>query len=78
MSNTVEMASLDGRWSESESCGRRGEGRTSGMAIANFAWIRACVKAGLLDDPDYPEQQNGNPPKKEWKLHVEYTSGLRT
>ena len=26
------------------------EGRTSGMAIVNFAWIRACVKAGLPDE----------------------------
>ena len=31
-------------WSESETC-RREEGRTSGMAIVNFAWIRACVKS---------------------------------
>jgi len=45
------------------------------MAIVNFAWIRACVKARLLDDPDYPDQQKWKP-KKEWKLHVECTSGL--
>jgi len=28
------------------------------MAIVNFAWTRACVKAGLPDDPNYPDQQN--------------------
>ena len=52
----------------------RGPG-TSGMAIVNFAWIRACVKARLPDDPDYQDQQKWKP-KKEWKLNVECTSGL--
>ena len=27
--------------------------------LVKFAWIRACVKAGLPDDPDYPGK-NGN------------------
>jgi len=35
---TVEMASLD---VESDSCGRRV------VWLVKFAWIRACVKAGL-------------------------------
>ena len=34
-----------------------GEGRTSHMAIVNFAWIKARVKARLLDDPNHPDQQ---------------------
>jgi len=41
-----------------------GEGRISSMAIVNFAWIRVCVKAGLLDDPDYPDQQEWKPKKE--------------
>ena len=28
------------------------------MATVNFAWIRACVNARLLDDPNYPDQQS--------------------
>ena len=39
----------------SESCGRRGKGRTSGMAIVNFAWTKVYR---LLDDPNYQDQQN--------------------
>ena len=39
-------------------------GRTSGMAIVNYAWLRACVKAGLLDDPNYPDQQKWKPKKR--------------
>ena len=45
------------------------EGRTSGMAIENFAWIRACVKAGLSDDLITQISKNGSQ-RKEWKLHV--------
>ena len=45
------------------------------MAIVSFARIRACVKAGLPDDLNYLDQQNGSQ-RKEWKLHVECSSGL--
>jgi len=45
------------------------------MAIVNFSMDKACVKAGLLDDPNYLDQPNGSQ-RKEWKLHVECTSGL--
>ena len=38
-------------------------GRTSSMAI-KFAWIRACVKVGLPDDPDHPDHQKCKPKKK--------------
>jgi len=59
----------------SESWEERGELVLYGYS--EFEWIRACVKAGLLDDPDYPNQQKWKPKKKkEWKLHVECTSNL--
>ena len=32
-------------------------GEGSGMVIVNSAWISACVKAGLSDDPDHQDQQ---------------------
>ena len=32
-------------------------GEGSGMVIVNVAWISACVKPGLLDDPDHQDQQ---------------------
>jgi len=32
-----------------------GEGRGQLVVwLVKFAWIRACVKVGLPDDPDYP------------------------
>ena len=31
---------------------------------SEFEWIRVCVKAGLPDDPDYPDQQKWKPKKK--------------
>ena len=34
-----------------------------------FAWIRACVKAGLPDDLDHPGQQKCEP-KEEWLIMV--------
>jgi len=47
-----------------------GEGRGELVVwLVKFAWIRACVKAGLPDDPDCPG-------KKKWKLYIECTSGL--
>jgi len=38
-----------------------------------FAWVSACLKAGLSD------QQNASQKKKDqlWHLRVEYTCGLR-
>ena len=57
LANTVEIASFDvemkWKWVMWEE--RRGEGRTTGMAIVNFAWIRACVKAGLAGWPYYSD-----------------------
>jgi len=38
--------------------GGEGKGELA-VWLVKFAWIRACVKAGLLDDPDYPGK-NGN------------------
>ena len=40
-----------------------------GVWLVKFAWIRACAKAGLLDD-DYLDQQKCR------KLHVECSSSL--
>ena len=34
-------------------CGRRGRGKLV-VLLVKFAWIRACVKAGLTDDPNFP------------------------
>jgi len=31
--------------------------RPENEAIVKLAWIRACVKAGLPNDPNYPDQQ---------------------
>ena len=53
LANAVEMASLDVEMMKWEWSYVRG-----GMATVNFAWIRACVKARLLDDPNYPDQQS--------------------
>ena len=51
--------------------------RTSSMAI-KFAWIRACVKAGLPDDPNHPRIIKNVSPKKESNYGncVECASGL--
>jgi len=57
LANTVDMAFLDA----SESWEERGELVVYGYS--EFAWIRACVKAGLPDDPDYPDQQKWKPKK---------------
>jgi len=57
LANTVDMAFLDA----SESWEERGELVVYGYI--EFAWIRACVKAGLPDDPDYPDQQKWKPKK---------------
>jgi len=45
------------------------------VLLVKFAWIRACVKARLPDDPNYPNQQKCKP-YKEWKLVIESISGL--
>jgi len=58
----VEMASLDVeimKW-EWVMCGRRGRGKLV-VLLVKFAWIRACVKSGLIDDPNYPDQQKCKP-----------------
>ena len=51
-------------------CGssRREEGRTSGMP-SEVCWIRAYVKAGLLDYLDQLDQQKRKP-KEEWPIMV--------
>jgi len=41
-------------------CGRKGRGKLV-VLLVKFAWIRACVKAGLTDDPNYPDQQKCKP-----------------
>ena len=37
------------------------KGKRGNMAIVKFAWIRACVKASLLDDLDHSDQQKWKP-----------------
>ena len=70
---TVKMASLDvemkWKWVV---WAKRGE---LVVWLVKFAWIRACIKPGLLDDPDYPDQQKCRPMEiahcRSWKIALQ-------